>query len=206
MTSNASPGGYELFGARTGNCIRAAIALEMAEIAYSVRRIDLAGGEQRGERHLMRNPLGKVPVLTSGGGAPSFVLAQSNAIVLFAAERAPARLLPGGEEARMRAYERYFHVLTDIIAPNHAAFRLDDSAARGRLERIALDALGELESTLADQPFLAGARFSIADIAGFTIARALLSESQADRLPRLAGWLARVGAMPAVQHGLAAFS
>jgi hypothetical protein len=88
---------YELVGARTGNCLRAAIALEAAGMFYTVRRLDLAAGEQHGYPHLALNPAGRARA--DGGAGSSFVLTQSNAIVLFAAERAPHALLPGGAAA-----------------------------------------------------------------------------------------------------------
>jgi GST-like protein len=196
---------YELIGAPTGNCVRAAIALEAAGIAYTVRRIDLAAGQQYSERHLALNPAGKVPVLTDGGAPPAFVLTQSNAIVLFAAERAPHALLPGEAMARARIHERYFQVVTDIIGPSHAAFRLDSGAARTALERMALDGAVRLERALEDGPYLAGTGFSIADIAGFTIVRSLPG-LDLDALPRTVAWLARTAALPAVRRGLAAFA
>jgi len=202
----APPCEYELVGTLTGNCVRAAIALEIAGISYRVRRIDLGAGQQHDPHHLDLNPAGKVPVLTNVDAAPAFVLTQSNAIVLFAAERAPALLLPGDATARVRAYERYFQVVTDIIGPSHAGFHLRDPAARSVLDGMALDAVHQLERVLADHAFLAGPRFSIADIAGFTIIRTLLAGRDDAYLPAVAAWLARVGAMAAVQRGLAAFS
>jgi GST-like protein len=196
---------HELVGARTGNCVRAAIALEAAGIPYTVRRIDLAAGQQRSERHLALNPSGKVPVLTGGATAPAFVLTQSNAIVLFAAERAPQALLPGDATARARAYERYFQVVTDIIGPSHAAFRLGTEEGRALLERLAIDGVVALEQVLTHAPYLAGPNFSIADIAGFTITEALARRLDIATLPHIAAWLARVGALPEVRRGLAAF-
>lgn len=195
---------YELLGAPTGNCIRAAIALEAAGIAYTVRRVDLAAGQQRSAHHLALNPAGKVPVLTDGGAAPAFVLTQSNAIMLFAAERAPQLLIAGDAAQRARVLERYFQVLTDIIGPSHAAFRLDRGPARDALERMALDGARQLEDALAHAPYLAGRHFSIADIAGFTIVRSL-SGLDLGTSPRTAAWLARVGALAPVRRGLAAF-
>jgi GST-like protein len=195
---------YELVGAPTGNCLRAAIALEAAGIRYTVRRLDLAMGEQHGARHLALNPAGKVPVL-SGGAMPSFVLTQSNAIMLFAAERAPQALLPGDAEARARVHERYFQVLTDIIGPSHAAFRLGAIAGRAAMERLAVDGVIQLERVLEHGPYLAGPSFSIADIAGFTIVRSLAPGLDMAALPSITAWLARVDALPAVRRGLAAF-
>lgn len=46
----------ELYGARTGNCLRAAIGLEEAGLAYGVRHVSLSRGEQRTPAHLARQP------------------------------------------------------------------------------------------------------------------------------------------------------
>ena len=201
----APPVVYELEGAPTGNCLRAAIALEAAGIRYTVRRVNLAAGQQHGERHLALNPAGKVPVLTGGAADPSFVLTQSNAIMLFAAERAPQALMPGDAAARARVHERYFQVVTDIIGPSHAAFRLGAAPGRTVMERLAADGVVQLERVLEQAPDLAGPYFSIADIAGFTIVRSLAPGLDMAALPRTAAWLARVGALPAVHRGMATF-
>jgi hypothetical protein len=54
MTDN-SP--IELYGARTGNCLRVSIALEEAALPYVVRRVDLRRGEQRRPEHLALNSM-----------------------------------------------------------------------------------------------------------------------------------------------------
>jgi len=56
VTSNDNSFELELYGARTGNCRRAAISLEEAGLAYRVRQVDLAGGAQRSSAHLALNP------------------------------------------------------------------------------------------------------------------------------------------------------
>src|SRR5215470_10249147 len=79
----------ELHGAKTGNCLRVAIGLEVCATPYRVVKVDLAGGEQRSAAHLALNPAGKVPTLVERSShAPTFVLSQSNAILLYLAKRA----------------------------------------------------------------------------------------------------------------------
>ena len=78
----------KLYGAQTGNCIRAAIALEEAGLSYTPKLVDLSSGAHQGVDHLARNPLGKVPVLVEKEeGREPFILTQSNAIILYAAEK-----------------------------------------------------------------------------------------------------------------------
>jgi glutathione S-transferase len=116
----------ELYGAQTGNCLRAAIALEEAMVPHTVRHVDLRSGEHRRAAYLALNPAGQVPTMVDRSDEASpFVLSQSNAIIFYAAARAPGRLLPEHEgQERAIAYERFFFFVTDVIAPSHAAFIL----------------------------------------------------------------------------------
>jgi len=171
----------ELYGAQTGNCIRAAIALEEAMLPYTVRQVDLRSGEHRRDPFLSLNPAGKVPTIVDHSHSASpLVLLQSNAIILYAAERAPGRLLPEEVGARRAlAFERFFYFVTDVIAPNHAAFFLraqnasDGSVA---LDRRVLESLRMGERYVSQSTFMVGDDFSIADIAAFTIAAFLKAQ------------------------------
>jgi GSH-dependent disulfide-bond oxidoreductase len=204
----------DLFGAQTGNCFRAAIALEEAGLAYTPRLVDLASGAHRGPAHLALNPRGRVPVLVvrngaDQNGADELVLTQSNAIALWADAQAPGALLPRDPVARAIAIDRWLFVVTDIIILNGAAFRLQRAGlpkeARAPLEAEATGALAELEDLLGDRPWLGGETFTLADIAGYTIARHYQAALDWARLPRLRRWFEAAGARPAVQRGLAAF-
>jgi GSH-dependent disulfide-bond oxidoreductase len=103
-TSNPvlSHGMFELRGARTGNCFRAAIGLCEAGVPFRVHRINFKSDEHHSAEHLALNPAGKAPVLVRrrGDGSPDFVLTQSNAILMLVAEWAPGRLIPLETEAR----------------------------------------------------------------------------------------------------------
>ncbi|MGO4303364.1 glutathione S-transferase family protein [Cupriavidus sp. RAF12] len=199
----------ELYGALTGNCIRAAIALEEAGIAYTARPINLAAGEHQGQALRSLNRFGKVPVLVRRGPGAEFVLAQSNAIMLFAAESAPTTLLPTDPVARARAYERFFYFLTDVIAVSHGAFRLQQIGASDHAKAInefAVSALLESGGFLTSSPFMAGEAFSVADIAAFTIARAYHDAIEWDEHAELSRWYGEIERRPAVQRGLKAFA
>jgi GST-like protein len=206
---NESPD-LTLYGARTGNCLRAAIGLEEAGLTYTARHVGLSKGEHSTPAFLALNPAGKVPVLVAqSAGVPDFVLTQSNAILFYAEERAPGGLLPpGGTEARTRALEAFFYFTTDVIALNGAAFALGrqhfEDAASNLTERY-LRAIRDSERFLREEGFMGGDRFSLADIAAYTIITAVSAQLPWDRLPRLAAWRERVGDRPAVQRGMAAF-
>lgn len=198
-----------LHGALTGNCLRAAMALEEASLEYSVVFIDMGRGEHRGSAHLALNPAGKVPTLVvSGGDTDGLVLSQSNAIMLYAARRAPGSLLPDNDEHVARALERYFYFVTDVIAVSHSAWALRSSAqpeAGAMLASKALEALLFAQRHVKDQPFMAGASFSLADIAAFTIAHFMRADIDWDRCPDLLHWYEAIGSRPAIVRGARAF-
>jgi GST-like protein len=200
----------ELYGAQTGNCIRAAIALEEAGLSYTPRLVDLAGGEHAGSAHLALNPAGKVPVLVEKEeGREPFILTQSNAIILYAAAKAPGRLLPESDLGRAIAYERFLFFVTDVIAVSHAAFSLralSDREARTILEGRVLATLETAERYVVQNEFMAGHTFSAADIAGFTITQSVQSDLPWSKLPNLREWFERIERRPAVKRGLQVFS
>jgi GST-like protein len=213
MSASAESGKpmLELHGAKTGNCLRAAIGLREAGLLYKIRHVDLGRGEQRGQSHLALNPAGKVPVLVArdSGNTQAFVLTQSSAILFYADAAAPGRILPRHlDRARIRALEAFFYFTSDVIALNGAAFSLrgpEFSGAAATLTERYLAAIAGSERFLIDNEFVGGASFSIADIAAFTIISAVSRHVPWNQLPRLAAWRDRIGHRPAVQTGMTAF-
>jgi len=201
----------ELHGAKTGNCLRAAIGLSEAGLPYKIRHVDLGRGEQRDEAHLALNPAGKVPVLVARGSvnAQAFVLTQSSAILFYADAEAPGRILPlHADRTRIRALEAFFYFTSDVIALNGAAFSLQGpefSGAAATLTDRYLGAIIASERFLIDTEFMGAARFSIADIAAFTIISAVRRQLPWAQLPLLATWRDRIGRRPGVQTGMTAF-
>ena len=207
------PASLDLYGAKTGNCLRTAIALEEAGLTFTPRPLELSAGAHRAPAHLALNPRGRVPVLvvTDADAAQSeaLVLTQSNAIQLWIDARAPGVLLPRDGATRARALDRWLFVVTDVIALNNAAFRLrraglpKDTGAP--LEAEATGALAEAERFLDETPWLAGETFTLADIAAYTIARHYETALDWPHLPRLRRWFETAGARPAVRRGMATF-
>jgi GST-like protein len=198
----------ELFGTKTGNCLRVSVALGEASLPYVVRRIDLVRGEHRTPAHIARNPAGKVPtIIIHSVGGHTLTLSQSNAILMYLADKAPAKLLPVGDpRRRASALERFFYFVTDVIAVSHAAFALRISGGDGTfLDRRSLAALELAETFLSDSRYMAGDDFTLADISAFTIALAYEAQLDWQRLPRMQGWFRDVAGRAAVQRGLHAF-
>ncbi|WP_207004796.1 glutathione S-transferase family protein [Trinickia mobilis] len=201
----------DLYGARTGNCLRVAIALEEAGLPYRPIGLNLQQGEQQEAKFLALNPAGKVPVIVDRtDNDEALVLTQSNAILLYVAEAVPGTLFPvGGARQRAIVYERFCYFLTDVIAVSHAAFHLRSDGQKGAspqaLDLRAIKALSAAERFVKTSTFVAGETFTLADIAAVTIAFALERHIDWSMLPQLHRWYRAVMARPAVLRGLAAF-
>ncbi|AET92292.1 glutathione S-transferase domain-containing protein [Burkholderia sp. YI23] len=202
---------YDLYGARTGNSIRVAIAFEEAGLPYTVRLVDLRQGEHQSAEFMALNPSGKVPVIVDRSRGPEhapLVLTQSNAILYHLADLAPETLL-GSREWRARAHERFFFFLTDVILPSHATFWLRTEAtanvARKILNDRAMHAICLAERFASESAFLGGDRFGLADIAAVTIVNTYERELPWNTLPALRRWYEAAMERPSVVRGMRAF-
>jgi GST-like protein len=195
----------ELYAAPTGNCLRATMALEEAGIPYTLKTVDLRSSEHKRPPYTDLNPAGLVPTaVESAAGVSKLVLTQSNAIIFYAAGKAPGRLLPEAEgPARAAVLDRFFFFVTDVIVPSGAGFflgREGQQAAAGILDRRILDAIAGAERFARGSRFIAGDDFSIADIVGFTITRHARPRLPWADLPNLGRWFAAVEGRPGVQR------
>lgn len=202
---------YTLYGAKTGNCLRAAIALEEAGIAYDIEHLALRQGEHKHEAFLAINPFGVVPALiVEEADGNQTVITQSNAIVLYAAENAVGADVLGRDPlSRARTLERFFYFLTDAIAPSHAGFRIAGSGfaeAAQLLDQKVISSLSASEIFVRSAPYMAGSAFSIADIAAFTVMAVYQDKLDWSAQPALRDWFDRVADRKGVKLGMAKFN
>ncbi|WP_413456970.1 glutathione S-transferase family protein [Herbaspirillum huttiense] len=199
-----------LYGARSGNCLRAAVALEEAGIAHTIRKIALRQGEHKKPAFLAINPQGLVPALAVvRAGREQTLLTQSNAIMFYAAQRAADINLGGADlDAKARIWERFFFFLTEAIAPSMAGFKLAGEGLTDGTRYFHKSIVANLEladSYVRTNPYMAGESFSLADIAAYTITVAHKDKLDWSRLPNLDEWFKRVAARPAVARAMSAF-
>jgi GST-like protein len=202
---------FALLGAKTGNCLRVAVALEALGIPYDQIKVDLRAGEQRQAEFLALNPFGRVPVLLDRAGGPfPSVLTQSNAILLALCDMQPGTLLPAeGDPTRPRVLERFLYFVTDVISIGTGSFYLSAGKQAEGAELLmgrALDAIAKSERFLVPGPYMAGPRFTLADIAAVTVINAYAERISWKELPVLRAWFDFVMAREDVLRGLAAFS
>ena len=149
---------------------RVVIALAEKKIAYTPVILDMAVRENRAPAYLALNPYGRVPTVDDDG----FILYESAAILRYLEDTRPQNpLLPA--DARQRALVDMHLRLCDVQMARPSGVivfpkrflkpeRWDLTAiatAKAEIERH----LGILENQLADQDYLVGNQFSLADIA-----------------------------------------
>jgi glutathione S-transferase len=175
--------------ARCPYAARARIALAEKGLEVEVVEIDLS---DRPAWLYEKNPTGRVPVIEEDGGRP---LPESVVIMEFLEERYPEPpLLP--PDPADRAAVRCLIFRDDELTDPYYAFRREEEGAREELDA----ALGRLDARLAQQPYLGGTEFGLADIAyvpWLLRARDMLGV-ELDAFPALTDWLGRLEERPSI--------
>lgn len=186
------------------------VALEEIGVAYEVRRIDLAAGDQRKPEYLRVNPKGRIPTLLVGAEPVTEVLA----ILTYLAHRYPhSELLPLPDPLKLaHAYE----VMSWFASTVHVAFAQiarPERYADDETVKAALATPGEARfaRTLADierlaqgpGPWLLGEHFSVVDAYALVIWRwAERRQIDLSTYPAWSAKAARAFARPSVVRAL----
>ena len=174
--------------------------LHHLERPYRQVLVSIFEGEGRTPGFLRINPAGRVPALELEDGR---ALAESNAILAFLADG--TRYLPDDAYGRAKVWQwlsfEQERVESVIGALRHWTLtgKLDNRPdwLVGAKRRSALKSLAILEAELTTRNFIAGDRYTIADIALFAYAsRADEAQLPLSAYPRIKAWIARVEAQP----------
>ena len=174
--------------------------------------VDIIKGEHRSEGYLAKNPLGRVPALEFDDGR---VLSETRAICTYLEGLHPEPNLMGKdfeERAFIEMADRRMelHLLLEIagcarhthpaLAPLEQPQFADFGAAQGEKMRITAR---WLDQVLARQEYVAGERFTIADITAFCaleFGRGLLKFKPGEEgMAHLQAWRDRIAARPSAQ-------
>jgi len=147
---------------------RVRIALNMAQIAYDLRRVDLLAKEQRSASHLARNPQGLVPVLEIDG----LCMTQSLAILDYLDTTRSMGLLPRDPAERARALALAhaiaidLHPLCNLSVMVHATGGQDPARTdwMHHFIRPGLEAFEALLAGFDQSPFATGDSVGLADL------------------------------------------
>jgi len=187
------------------------VHLYLAEKGLDIprRQIDFSANEQRSAEFLALNPLGRVPVLLLEDGT---TITESAAIVEYLEELYPEPPMIGTtavQRAQVRALERIGQDLITrgqlwlIHTSAYFADRRQNPEVAAAAKLLVDPLLDGLEIHLADQPFLAGDRVTVADCTVFAMlqsCRVRFDKPLADDLPRLDAWYWRFAGRPSAAY------
>ena len=197
---------------RAPNPRRVAMFLAEKGIEVELLSFDLLQGQQRSADFLQKNPFGRVPALELDDGR---ILTETRAICSWLEGLVPEPNLMGegyDEHAFIEMADRRveLHLLSTIadcarhthpvLAPLEQPQFADFGRAQGEKMR---QTARWLDQQLAQQPYMAGQRFTIADITAFCgleFARGMLKFRPADEaMPHLQAWRDRIATRPSAQ-------
>ncbi len=200
----------DLYTWATPNGHKASIMLEETGLDYRVHPVDIANDEQFAPEYEAINPNGKIPAIVDqdGPGGGPLTVFELGAILIYLAEKAGQFLSAEPRERSQTMQWLMFQVggLGPMLgqaqhfrrfAPQPVPYAIERySKEAGRLYRV-------LDSRLGVSEFLAGAGYSIADIASFPwVSRhEWQGVSLADHA-NVQRWFTAVAARPAVQRGM----
>ena len=180
----------------SGNCYKLRLACAELGIAYRWHEIDILAGESRTPEFLAMNPQGKVPLMALADGR---YLPESNAILCYLAD---ASDLYGGDRysraniLQWMFFEQYSH--EPFIATSRFIVKYLGSPAgrQGELDAKksgGYKALAAMEARLSLGDYVAGDRFTIADIALFAYTHVAPEGGfELDRYTAIGEWIDRI--------------
>jgi GST-like protein len=199
----------------TPNGRKIPIMLEELGIPYTIETVNIGEGEQFKPAFLAISPNNKIPaIVDADADGRTVAVFESGAILTYLAEKT-GRLLPASGPERYKVLE-WLHWQIGGLGPMFGQLGFFELRAKEKSELASkhfLDEaerlLGVMDRQLAHHSWLAGAEYSIADIAAYPWVMAAVEKmqpvlgSQLESLHNVQRWLALVGARPAVQRGMA---
>jgi glutathione S-transferase len=203
---------YDFKGFPNPTRVRIALAEKNLTDRVEFVSVDVPAGEHKRPEFLAKNPSGAVPVLELEDGT---TIAECTAITEYldnlegeptltgksAKERAVIHMMQRRAEAGLfDAVATYFHHATPGLGPHIETYQNPEWGEKNRERAVA--GMSYLDRLLAKQPFLAGERFSMADITAFVgLAYADFAMiAVPGELSNLRAWRVRVADRPGVAN------
>lgn len=182
----------------SGHSHRAQLLLSLARLPHELVNVDLASGAHKRPEFLKKNPFGLVPVLEHG----DFVIAESNAILLYLAETFASAAPYWPSDARSRAgVQRWLSVACGPLQRGPCLARVIRVFGRqfdhAEAVAVAQSLFGVMEQELAGRAFLVGGAPTLADLAMYTYtAHAPEGDVSLEPYPNIRSWVARIQGLP----------
>jgi GST-like protein len=195
----------DLYTWSTPNGRKVSIALEELELPYTVHAVNISKDEQFDPEFLKHSPNNKIPALHDQETELS--LMESGAILVYLAEKT-GKLLPTSRAARAKVLEWLMWQmggLGPICGQGHHFLKYNPGKSAYAEQRFGVEIqrlYGVLDRQLAENAYLAGAQYSIADIASWPwVARFEWHQADLHSFPNVKRWYLELAKRPAVQRG-----
>jgi len=195
----------------TPNGRKVSVMLEECALPYRVHKVDIGKGDQFRPEFVAINPNSKIPAIVDpdGPGGKPFALFESGAILIYLAEKT-GRFCPTEARARHTTYQWLMFQMGGVgpmFGQAHHFMRFAPEKIPYAIERYGKEAkrlYAVMDRRLGEAEFLAGAEYTIADIASYpwTARHEWHGVSLAD-FPNVKRWFAAIGARGAVARGMA---
>lgn len=198
--------GIDLYYWPTPNGHKITLLLEEAGLDYRIVPVDISAGEQFEPAFLDIAPNNRMPAIVDHGpadGGEPLKLFESGAILLYLAEK-HGRFIPGDLRGRKKVLEWLFWQmggLGPMLGQNHHFNRYAPEKIPYAIERYQAETrrlYGVLDRQLRGRPFIAGAAYTIADMACYPWIVPFQAQGMAlSDFPDLQRWFDSIAARPA---------
>jgi GSH-dependent disulfide-bond oxidoreductase len=195
----------------TPNGRKVALMLEECGLAHTTHKIDIGKGEQFAPAFLAVNPNGKIPAIVDHSAADGKPLAvfESGAILIYLAEKT-GKFLPTEMRARMEVLQWLMFQMGGVgpmFGQAHHFIRFAPEKVPYGIERYSKETrrlYAVMDKRLGESAYLAGADYSIADMATFPwVARHTYHEVDLADFPNVKRWHDAIAARPATIKAMA---
>ncbi|MBT8446646.1 MAG: glutathione S-transferase N-terminal domain-containing protein [Gammaproteobacteria bacterium] len=203
----------ELYYWPTPNGHKASIMVEEAGVEYETHAVNILKGEQFDPDFIAISPNNRIPAIvdTDGPGGRRLPVFESGAILIYLAEKT-GKLWPTDVEERTRMMQWLMFQMGNVgpMFGQNGYFQgycpEEVPLAKERYHNVTMQLYRVMDRQLASNEYLAGANYSLADVATFpwTLPKQqAMHKIDGDEFPNVRRWQAQVGERPAVQRGVA---
>ena len=202
----------DLYYWTTPNGHKITMFLEEAGVPYTIKPVNISKGDQFKPEFLAIAPNNRIPAIVDhepkGGGAPISIF-ESGAILVYLAEKT-GRFMPSDLRGRTEVLQWLFWQmggLGPMAGQNHHFSQYAPEKIPYAIERYVKETnrlYGVLNKRLADRAFMAGADYSIADMAAYPWIVPWTRQGQnLDDFPNVRRWFDAIRARPATVRAYA---
>jgi GSH-dependent disulfide-bond oxidoreductase len=201
----------DLYTWGTPNGRKVSVMLEECGLAYTAHKIDISKNDQFKPEFLAVNPNGKIPAIVDSDGPDGKPISvfESGAILIYLAEKT-GKFLPKDARARSETLQWLMFQMGGVgpmFGQAHHFMKFAPVKIEYGIERYGKETkrlYGVMDDRLAKSKYLAGAEYTIADIATYPwVSRHEFHQVDLTSFPNVKRWFDGISARAAVKKGMA---